>query len=183
MNVERGTMSETNTTTSSVSSISTVPKEPVMLNNEVIGNQTQQQILQSKINMELSVKSWKGNNVPQYFLTDLLRFEKGKMDKKLEIHHISDAVVWNIVFLNQKCDLPTTSPNDTLRQQAMTWLMEFRKQMLCILKERIQQTYLRAANSSEWVSLRKKGNYFSTYGDLVEKTKNVTEAVVSNIFK
>ena len=110
----------------------------------------------------------------------MFNLKDGKMDKKVTIANVSDAVVWNIVYLMQLRELPTESPSDELRLQALYWLIEFRKQMLNVLKEKIQRRYLMAANSTAWQGLRKKGEFFSTYGDLLEQTKSEKDELVRN---
>ena len=127
----------------------------------------------------LNLTAWRGDTKTRYFLSDMLNLENGKMDKKLTIEHVSDAVVWNIVYLTKLCDLPTESPPLYLREQALLWLTEFKKEMMTILKEKIRRHYLQMANSKAWEGVRQNGDFFTTYGDLLEKTKDEKSELVS----
>ena len=157
------TVTTTSTNASSVTvspSVGSIPRVPRVINN----------------NFDLN--SWKSDGKVRYLLSDLFNFEKGRMDKKITEEGMSDAVVWNIIFLEYLCDLPTESPADILKQHAVVWLVEFRKQITVLLKEMIQQKYLAKANSREWVGIRGPGMFFTTYKDLVQQTSKKTSELV-----
>ena len=178
MNSDTTNPSSSNNTVSSLNPISVATVEQSDITNcSTKGRDS----VPKAISTEVNVQSWRGDNMTRYFLSDLLSFQSGKMDKKITIANISDAVVWNVVYLMELKDLPTASPTDELRNQTTLWLIEFRKQILNIVRDKIKQRYLMAANSTEWVGLRQTGTYFTTYGDLLERTKTVKDELVSTV--
>lgn len=158
------------------SSLSTVSIETIEQNSTVSSSSRKSK---HEIPTKVNIESWRGDTKSRYFLADFISLSNGKMDKKVTIDIVSDAVVWNIVYLMELRELPTESPPHELRLQALLWLIDFRKQMLNLLREKIQRRYLMAANSKAWEGLRKTGEFFTTYSDLIEKTKTEKEELVS----
>ena len=168
MNSDTTNPSSSNNTVSSLNPISVATVEQSDITNcSTKGRDS----VPKAISTEVNVQSWRGDNMTRYFLSDLLSFQNSKMDKKITIANISDAVVWNVIYLMELKDLPTASPTDELRNQTTLWLIEFRKQILNIVRDKIKQQYLMAANSTEWVGLRQTGTYLQRTGTCWKEQK------------
>lgn len=129
---------------------------------------------------DVDLNKWMTDNVTRYLLPQLLIAKGGRLDKKLTVEeHVSDAVVWNIVFINTSNDFPIESPTFDMKNNALLFLIEFRKQLNIMLVEEIQNMYLTAANSEEWMALRKTGDNYVSFKDLVDRTAEEMDEVVS----
>ena len=128
----------------------------------------------------VDLNTWMTDNVTRYLLPQLIIAKEGRLDKKLTVEeHVSDAVVWNIVFINTSNDFPIESPTFDMKNEALLFLIEFRKQLNIMLVEEIQNMYLTAANSEEWMALRKTGDNYVSFKDLVDRTAEEMDEVVS----
>ena len=127
----------------------------------------------------LDLKSWMADNTTRYFLPQLIIASSSWLDKKIAIEqHVSDAVVWNLVYIDTLTDFPTESPTPEMKSQALLFLIEFRRQLNAMFVEEIRQLYLNAANSQGWMELKKSGDNFVSYKDLVQRTVDETDEMV-----
>ena len=92
-----GTTSSTISSTSITESIVSTTSARTEQNNKNTSdnNMTAKQ----RIAVNFNIESWRGDNKQRYFLSDMFNLKNGKMDKKITIDNVSDAVVWNIVYL------------------------------------------------------------------------------------
>ena len=128
----------------------------------------------------VDLNTWMTDNGTRYLLPQLIIAKGGWLDKKLTVDkHVSDAVVWNILFINTSDDFPLESPTLDMKNNALLFLIEFRKQLNIMLVEEIQNMYVTAANSEEWMALRKTGDNYVSYKDLVHRTAEEMDEVVS----
>ena len=74
----------------------------------------------------VDLNTWMTDNVTRYLLPQLIIAKGGRFDKKLTVEeHVSDAVVWNIVFINTSNDFPIESPTFNMKNKALLFLIEF----------------------------------------------------------
>ena len=88
--------------------------------------------------------------------------------------------MWNIVYIDTLADFPTESPMPEMKSQALLFLLEFRRQLNAMFVDEIRQLYFNTANSQEgWIQLKKSGDNFVSYKDLVQRTADKTDEMVS----
>ena len=122
------------------------------------------------IDMGEDFSAWKNDDKTRYILPDILC--KNRVDEKMTIEtHASDAIVWNIVLLTSDSCLPTLSPTIQQKCQALTWLKCFKKYLNKVIAVEIKSKYCNLANQEKWSKLRKDGDSFQSFDDLVKRTK------------
>ena len=135
---------------------------------------------EKQVPFTLDLNAWIADNTTRYFLPQLFIASKSRLDKKITVHeHVSDAVVWNIVYIESLTEFPTESPTPEMKHNALLFLIEFRRQLNALFVEHIKQMYLNASNSQGWLELRKSSDNFVSYKDLVERTAEETGEIVS----
>lgn len=133
-----------------------------------------------KVPFTLNLTTWMADNTTRYFLPQLFIASGSRLDKKFTIdQHVSDAVVWNIVYIDHLTPFPTESPTPEMKNNALLFLIDFRRQLNAMFVEEIKSLYLNAANSQGWVKLRNGGDNYVSYRDLVERTAEETDEIVS----
>ena len=136
--------------------------------------------LMRDIDVREDFSEWKNDDKTRYILPDLLC--KKRVDEKMIIEtHASDAIVWNIILMTSDACFPTLSPTIQQKCQALTWLQSFKKYLNKIIATEIKSKYCNLANQDKWSKLRKDGDSFQTFDDLVKRTKYCIGKEVSNL--
>lgn len=167
---DEGSISTT-TTMSTESSNSTNISEntTATIDSNVIGD----------INVSEDFAKWKNDGKQRFVLPDLLC--KNRVDEKMTIEtHASDAIVWNIVNLCSDASFPTSSPTLQQRIKALSWLKHFKKYLNKNIAAEVRTRYCNIANHDRWSILRKNGESFMSFDDLVKRTKYCVGKEVSD---
>ena len=113
---------------------------------------------------------WKTDLHQRYLLSHLLCNKR--VEEKMTIeNNASDAVVWNIIHLKTNERLPHTSPNTQQRISALTWLNNLKRFLNKVIATDVRMKYCNLANQPKWAILREGGECFSSFNDLVKRTK------------
>ena len=188
---------EDNTTLSATTSITTISRDPGNVDNAVEDSSvaatstegSSVSVLEGNdlIQGKVDLGSWKSDGKTRYLLTRLIHSKSGRMDESITVDsHCSDQVVWNIAYITEKTKpFPVHSPTMNQRLRASTWLISFRSQLNAVLLNEVQNLYFVQSNSEQWSILRKDGNNFTSYADLLKKTNKANTENVSifdNVF-
>ena len=174
--------------TDSVSSLETVartvlPSSVCQDNNGITPTSVTLQTVRpgvKEVPFTLDLNAWMTDNTTRYFLPQLFIASGSRLDKKITMNqHVSDAVVWNIVYIDRLTPFPTESPTPEMKNNALLFLIDFRRQLNAMFVEEIRTLYLNAANSQDWSKLRNGGDNFVSYKDLIERMAEETEEIVS----
>ena len=152
--------SATTTTTSSVS----ITTESTNSRNVsvTIGNKS--------IHVAEKNDSWKMEGQSRYLVPHILCWSR--VEEKMTIEkHASDAVVWNILHLTTNQSFPVTSPTAQQRADAILWLNRFKRYLNKVVGSEVRMKYCNIANQQKWNVLREGGESFSSFEDLVKRTK------------
>ena len=123
-----------------------------------------------QINISEDFGSWKRDGKTRYVLPHLLC--KNRVEEKMTIDtHASDAVVWNIINITSDGTFPTSSPTLQQKAEALNWLVRFKKYLNKIIGKEVRNKYFVIANQDIWSCIRKDGDHFTSFEDLVKKTK------------
>ena len=124
----------------------------------------------SRINVKENFESWKLTKTSRYVLPHLLC--RNRVEEKMTIeNNASDAVVWNIIYLTSDKSFPTSSPTFQQKIDALGWLQEFKKYLNKVMAKEVRATYCNMANQDKWSILREGGETFSSFDELVKRTK------------
>ena len=136
----------------------------------------------SDIDVSEDFSKWKLDGKSRFILPDLLC--KNRVDEKMTIEtHASDAIVWNIVNLCSDSSFPTLSPSLQQRIKSLTWLKHFKKYLNKTIAGEVRAKYCNMANHNKWSLLRKNGDSFLSFDDLVKRTKYCVGKEVRDVFE
>lgn len=114
--------------------------------------------------------SWKTDGKTRYILPHLLC--KNRVEEKMTIEtHGSDAVVWNILNITSNLTFPTSSPTLQQKAEALNWLVRFKKYLNKVIGREVRNKYFVLANQDNYSDIRVDGEKFTSFEDLVKKTK------------
>lgn len=124
----------------------------------------------SVIDVKESFETWKTDNKTRYVLPQLLC--RNRVEEKMTIeNNASDAIVWNIIYLTTDKCFPSASPTLEQKVNALNWLQRFKKYLNRVIAAEVKATYCNMANQEKWAVLREGGETFSSFHELVKRTK------------
>lgn len=101
-----------------------------------------------------------------------------QVDEKITMRHVSDKVVYNIVFMeHEHRSYPTQSAPDDLKTSSVKWLKSFRTQLIQQMTKIAKRNFLLASKDKEWKDL---GVNASGFNDLCKLTIEETGERVRN---
>ena len=108
----------------------------------------------------------------RFLITNFIDCMSGKIDERIDFRHVSDTVVWNLIYLKHKdkC-LPTTAAPERLKYETVGWLKSFRSQLLEILVQMAKTNYVAATKMEQWNGLMIDAGSF---GELCKLTRDKT---------
>lgn len=115
-------------------------------------------------------ETWKKDGKTRYLLPHLLC--KKRVEEQLDIEkHCSDAAVWNAVYMTSNESFPESSPNWDLKCDVLYFLRRFKKYVNKVVLSEVKMKYCNIANQEQWKKLRPDGESFSSFENMVKRTK------------
>ena len=123
-----------------------------------------------KVLVHENFESWKKDGKRRYLLAHLLC--RSRVEEKMTLEkNASDAVVWNILHLTTNANFPQSSPTVEQRVDALVWLNNFKRFLNKVIASEVRMKYCYIANQDKWTILKEGGESFSSFADLVQRTK------------
>lgn len=121
----------------------------------------------------------KGIGATRFLIPNFIDCMTGKIDEKIDYRHVSDTVVWNLIYIkNKDTRLPTTAAPERLKYETVGWLKSFRSQLLEALVQMAKTNYVAATKTDQWNALMIDAGSF---GELCKLTGDETgEQVCKN---
>ena len=127
----------------------------------------------------VKLEDWQKGTDWRYVLPQLIHNADRKESKSDDMTDCSDAVVWNVVRMNNKLPFPSTSPPPHLMRKAKVYLRLLKTELNKVFYDEAQLMYWKQANQSQWHGLRGDGSEFVNFRDLVKRTKACKGELVS----
>ena len=90
----------------------------------------------------------------RFLIPNFIDCMSGKIDEKIDYRHVSDSVVWNLIYIKTKdTRLPTTAAPERLKYETVRWLKSFRSQLLEALVQMAKTNYVTATKTDQWNGL------------------------------
>ena len=135
----------------------------------------------AKIEEEFDITDWaKQGEGKRYMLKHLIK-PKNKIDERIDfMHHSSDQVVWNIIYLKKKNKVfPSCSPTKLEIIAAGKWLKSFRSQIVKQMMKMARGVYFEESRKEGWKKIAVDGKPFSSFSDLEKRTRECNNELVS----
>ena len=128
-------------------------------------------------------EKWKTDATKKYLQSQLLA-RSIRVDIKLKDEVASDQVAYNILYLKEKKEFPTRSPQ-VHKTSVLRWMTSFRQFALHEMKQLTADIYLKNANLDKYRVLRKSPNQvFTSFKELKDYHKTAeTKAVCDSTLK
>lgn len=114
----------------------------------------------------------------RFVIPNLIISVNGQIDEKITMNHVSDKVVYNLLFITEQTKTyPTEGASPVLKAQTVNWLKSFRTQLLSEMMRIAKSNYLVASKEEQWRDL---GINASGFKDLCRDTHDKVGERVRN---